>query len=163
MEKYLFYRWCSSKTAGNQWKWGCWICLWSCKITWIGRSKDQSNRSSWCENTHELEEGWKVSHAAQALNCIGSVLIFRVFQTWVAPGFAENKALLDVGRVLLILPMAESLVATAALPLWLSLDVNLGPPLCRLQYLLINILGSSFIAVTHSSALASRKLCQLSV
>lgn len=31
-------------------------------------------------------------------------------------GFAENKVLLDAGRVLLILSVAESLVATPALP-----------------------------------------------
>ena len=63
------------------------------------------------------------SHALQWVQCPRSLvsmqleaLIFRIFLTGVAPGFAKNKALLDLGSVSLILHIAASLVATLALP-----------------------------------------------
>lgn len=41
--------------------------------------------------------------------------------------------------------------------------MDFGPPLWRFQYLLINILGSSFIAITHSSLSKEKTLSTLPV
>lgn len=43
------------------------------------------------------------------------VLIFRIFLTWVVPGFANSKVLLELGRASLIPRVAASLVAALAL------------------------------------------------